>query len=150
MKRRILARFIQDSLEAGGLPCSPEAVELLMMIAAHESGGFRYVRQTGGTAVSLYQIEPVALMEIQRYMGVRPEKFKSVQALEVAPFEALIYDQRLATQAARVYLMRIEEPLPKAGDVEGMARYCKKYWNTEAGKASAMKYATDYTVHVDV
>ena len=144
----IFRQFIRKTLQDAKLPCSVDAVELLLMIAAHESQGFRFVQQSVGPALSLYQLEPVAMVEVQRYMGTRPEKFGHLYKLRAASFELLNFDQAMATQAARIYLMRLPDKLPDRTDVDGMARYAKEHWNTASGKATAAKYASDYQIYV--
>ena len=137
-------RFVQTVLTDAGLPASPAAVELLTMIAAHESGGFLYVRQISGPALGLYQMERPAFRDVQRYIAVRPERFGHLIDLEDVTFPYLNFDQRLATQAARIYLMMEPEPLPHPDDCVGLARYCKTHWNTPAGKATEDDYLSDF------
>ena len=52
----VLRAQVRQSLLMYGLPCSESAITLLVMVAAHESGGFRYVQQIGGPALGLFQI----------------------------------------------------------------------------------------------
>ncbi len=127
---------------------SPEAEKLLLMIAAHESAGFRYRKQVGGPALSYFQIEPDTLDDLyNNYLVYRadkqalldrfwPEHMKYLDALEKV--------DAYACAAARLILWRVQEPLPEVGDDAGMARYAKRYWNTQAGKATAEKYLEDY------
>ena len=49
------------------LPDSESAIRLLCMIAAHESGGFRFTKQIRGPAVSLFQIEPASFRDVCNY-----------------------------------------------------------------------------------
>ena len=65
---KLFTAYVQAVLESFQLPATPAAVQLLSMIAAHESGGFRYVKQMGnGPAKGLLQMEPVGLLEVVRY-----------------------------------------------------------------------------------
>lgn len=40
------------------IPYTEEAVDLLMMTAAHESNGCSYIKQINGPALGVYQMEP--------------------------------------------------------------------------------------------
>ena len=44
----------------------------------------------------------------------------------------------------RVYLLRIAEALPAELDVQGQARYWKKYYNTELGRGTVEEYIASY------
>ena len=141
------SRYVKNTLQDAALPASDSAVELLVMIAAHESGGFQFVRQIKGSALGLYQMENPALLDVQRYIAVKPRSLGHLQDYTTVPFEFLNYDQQFATVAARIYLMMKPERLPEFDDVEGMGVYAKKYWNTSLGKATAHKYASDYQLY---
>ena len=39
------------------------------------------------------------------------------------------------------------EALPEEQDIEGLARYAKKYWNTDEGKATWEDYFNAYCEH---
>lgn len=119
---------------------SPAVVELMCMIVAHESMQGRYRRQVGGPALSLFQIEPPTHNDIWQNgpgIKVRAKRFGIVQ--NVASLEA---DDRYAIFVARHHLMRDPNPVPTTP--EDMARYCKSYWNTASGKATAEKYLKDW------
>lgn len=139
------ACYTQAILEHYRLPASPAVVRLLVMIAAHESGGFRYVQQMNdGPAKGLLQMEPVGLDEVRRYMMLRPEKFEEVPNPYGVRLEQLVFNTELALCYARAFFMAKPEALPDVDDIEGLARYAKKYWNTSAGKATWEDYANAY------
>lgn len=119
---------------------SPEAVELLAMICAHESSGGKYRRQIGGgPALGIFQMEPVthnSIWDNSDTIHARAERFgikRNLSQLEV--------DDRYAVFVARHYLAMDKNPLPKTP--EEMAKYCKSYWN-RTGKATPEKYLADY------
>jgi hypothetical protein len=60
----------------------------------------------------------------------------------------MVVDVEFAAAFARVYLYTFPEPLPHADDLDGLARYAKQYWNTEAGKATPEKYLADFKRYV--
>ncbi|AMO55986.1 hypothetical protein [Endozoicomonas montiporae] len=139
------AFYVQTVLQLYQLPCNKAVIRLLAMIAAHESGGFRYVQQmNNGPAKGLLQMEPVGLMEVQRYLRLRPEKFEEMPKAEALFPDMLVFDAAIAIACARVFFMAKPEPLPHADDIEALARYAKKHWNTEFGKATWQDYADAY------
>ena len=142
------AFYVQTVLQMYQLPFSGAAVRLLAMIAAHESGGFRYVQQMGnGPAKGMLQMEPIGLEEVQRYMTLRPWKFREMLDPEMFSLDDLIFNTDLAIAAGRIFFMAKPEPLPSMDDIEGLAKYAKKYWNTESGKATWEDYANAYREH---
>ena len=150
-------------------PPTPEyatnAKALLMMTAAHESGGFHYRRQGGYSpystsgAFGLFQLEWISISSSLDYLDRRTElKDHCLEYLEPYGFHNAILDRR----AKGAILNILQQPagdalgcmfarvhyLPKRGKIpdtlEGMAKYAKKYYNTEAGKATAEKYLDAY------
>ena len=136
---------IERALQRFNLPDSESAVRLLLMIAAHESGGFMYNRQKGGPALGLFQMEPATYSHVIEYLK-RSGNFPGIS--RSLPAERMLIDAEFAAGIARVYLWTFPEPLPPADDLQALAAYAKKYWNTEAGAASAEKYLTDFKRHV--
>ena len=128
------------------IPYSEEAVDLLMMTAAHESNGCSYIKQINGPALGVYQMEPSTEADIwDNYLefntgienfilyllGDRGMGYAGVS-------EALITNLLYATAMVRVHYYRVPEALPNT--LEGLAAYAKKYYNTELGKATAEDY----------
>ena len=141
----LFAFYVQTILQSYRLPASQAAVQLLAMIAAHESGGFRYVQQmNNGPAKGLLQMEPIGLAEVKRYMRLRPEKFTQLPAPEMLMLDSLVFDTEWAVACARVFFMAKPEPLPAMDDVEGLAKYAKQHWNSDSGKATWEDYAEAY------
>ena len=131
---------IIQALDHYGLPASESAVKLLCMIGAHESAQFLYNKQVNGPALSPFQIEPASYLDVCEYANRKlymPDDLPS-------PAERLIFDFRFATGIARVFLLRIPEPLPAKHDLRLMAIYAKKYWNTLLGKATPDMYLSAY------
>ena len=141
----VIRGAIERAMERFNLPDSESAVRLLLMIAAHESGGFHYCKQIKGPALGLFQMEPFTYQATIDYLD-RTGKFPALTRRFKA--ERMIVDAEFAAAFARVYLYQFPEPLPDADDLEGLARYAKQYWNTEAGKATAEHYLTAFKRHV--
>ncbi len=135
---------IETGLEKYQLPSSDSAVTLLLMIAAHESGGFTYCKQLNGPALGLFQMEPDTFDFVMGYIA-RTGKFTTLQNTQC---ENMVTYADFAAAIARVYFWTFPEALPNADDLMGLAEYAKKYWNTSEGKATAEKYYNDYNRYV--
>ena len=124
---------------------SDHCVELLAMIAAHESLGGKHRRQIGGgPALGIFQIEPVthnSIWDNSDTIKSRAARFGIKE--DVNRLEA---DDRYSIWVARHYLAMDVNPLPKTP--EAMAAYCKSYWN-RTGKATPEKYLNDYRAWQD-
>lgn len=118
----------------------PECVELLCMIAAHESGLGKHRKQINGPALSLFQIEPITHDSIW-------DNCDSIKALAkklgiTRNLKSLETDDRYAAFVARCYLLMDKNSVPKS--VCEMGQYAKSYWNSSAGKASPEAYVDAY------
>ena len=121
---------------------SEDAVELLMMIAAHESKLGTYLRQVNGPALGIFQMEPETHDDVWEN-GDSCEANAYLLSYNIE-CELLECDIRYQIFMARQKLFMISEPLPSSDHLNSMADYCKKHWNTELGKASACDYLHDY------
>lgn len=138
-----------DEITKGKVPFSSEAVELLMMTAAHESKLGTYIRQLNGPALGIFQMEPATYYDIDdNFLEYRPDLDKAVIAMApmgTATSEAadeLAWNLKLQIIMARLHYYRVPESLPKTP--EELAQYAKNYYNTSEGKATAEKYLEDY------
>lgn len=122
------------------IPYSDEAVELLLMTAAHESHHGTYLRQIGGgPARGLYGME----LRTEYDTWDNWIEHREVIRLYMKKFTkgSLEYDMKYATLMARFYYRRQPGAIPK--DTKGQAAYAKKYWNTH-GEATEQEYIEDY------
>lgn len=138
---------IEPSLDKlGSRYKSQDAVELLLMIAAHESHLGTYLHQEGGPAVGIYQMEPDTFhdcfVNYVRYNPILENALSNFHQLPM-PYN-MAFDLSYATAMARVQLYRAPDRLPHRTDISGMAAYAKKYWNTELGKATVEDYEKAY------
>lgn len=142
-----LGRACRDTVVAGlteyNLPTDESGICILCMIAAHESGEFKYTRQLSGPAVTHFQIEPNTYNDLVMYQSKRGLD------LPDPPAEYLIFDGKLAAAYARVFFMRFPEKLPDSTDIKGMSEYAKLKWNTEYGKATPKQYEDAYRKHFE-
>lgn len=142
---------LSSILEIKGF-ASDDAVELLMLTAAQESHLGRYLTQISGPAKGVFQIEPsthgdlfenflqykpILRMAVQSYIGERPSMRESLRT-------------NLAYQVviARLVYYRKSEPIPSRDDIEAMARYWKKHYNTELGKGTVQEAVNNYKRYV--
>lgn len=143
------------------IPYSEEAVDLLMMTAAHESNGCSYVKQINGPALGVYQMEPATHYDIYKNFLKYNPKIKSLlkdftidAGILLQQGEDMVFNLAYATAMARVHYYRVSEPLPerkamaKCVSPESreedylmeLAKYAKWYYNTNLGKATAEDY----------
>jgi len=131
---------------------SASAEELLLGTAVQESG-LRYLRQfDAGPARGVYQIEPATHDDIVgRYLKRKPRIRKRVHALAAAApslIDQLATNFAYTTAIARLRYWMDPEPLPEAEDIDGLAAYWKRIYNTEKGKGKASEFAANYRRHV--
>jgi hypothetical protein len=118
---------------------SESAVELLMLTAACESKLGTYLRQVRGPAMGAFQMEPFTHDDIWKTHG------NKLSALEIdGDSDKLEYDLKYAILMSRMHYLRIPAPLPEAHDVDGLAQYWKKYYNTHLGKGTVAKAKSMY------
>jgi len=125
------------------IPYSEAAVELLMGTAMVESG-LTYLRQLGwGPALGVYQMEPATHDDIwENYLEYNWTTYKLLRGDPDDPRQAneMVGNMNYATTMARIHYYRVSEALPEVGDVECMAHYWKKYYNSVLGKGTVLKY----------
>ena len=138
-------KYVDRAMIEYELPRSEASTTLLCMIAAHESGGFRYCQQIGGPAVSIFQMEPVTFYDVSQYAQRKGYCYKH---LPPHPNE-MIFDFGFAAAMSRIFFLRIPEAIPHEEDLEAISEYAKKYWNTSAGKATPELYLKAYQEHFE-
>ena len=150
----------------GEIPYSESAVDLLMMTAAHESKGGTFLRQVGMEgeegAFGPYQTELATYNDIYKNF-LRHREYLRILIQDISTYAhtngaELINNLAYATAIARVHYYRVSEALPVPPPLDNcidgqhqdslylwdLAKYAKKYYNTEAGKATPEKYYQDY------
>lgn len=132
---------------------SKSAVNLLLLTAAVESDMGSYLKQINGPALGIYQMEPDTYWDIhENFLKYRPDLHEQVSdfslSVDLGGANELAGNLYYSTAMARAHYLRFPEPLPKADDVEGLARYWKKYWNTEKGGGTVEAAIYKYTKYV--
>jgi len=128
---------------------SDDAEEILLMIAAHESGLGMHLRQIGnGPARGVFQIEPATMEDnYQNFIDCRPKLAEQIAAITgcAGPdvFQ-LQYNPIYGAIHARLKLYRSPGKLPDADCRLAMGEYCKLHYNSPGGSATAEKYVADY------
>lgn len=128
---------------------SRDAEELLFAIACHESRKGTYVKQVSGEALGIYQMEKETYFDqFDNFLCFKPElKNKILRILgvhEEPRADRLATDLELATIMCRIFFLRIPEPLPPADDINKIAIYWKKYYNTSLGKGNIEDFVSNY------
>ncbi len=62
----------------------------------------------------------------------------------VPPSDLLVFNLRYATAMCRLQYFRQKEALPGIGDIQGMAAYWKKYYNSKSGKGDEAAFMLNY------
>lgn len=129
---------------------SPAAENLLIGTAAVESG-FMRLRQAGGPALGVFQIEPATHQDVwDNYLAFRPELASEVRSLasqhfyEDDPHRELIGNLFYSCAIARVIYLRAKPPLPHVDDVRALAEYWKAHYNTALGAGHPDQFVQHY------
>jgi len=128
---------------------SADAEEILLMIAAHESGMGKNLQQLGGgPARGLFQVELTTMDDNYVNFILRRDELRR-QILAVAGWvkpndEQLTYNPIYGAIHARIWLYRRPGRLPPAHDLPALAEYAKLHYNSHLGAATPVKYLDDY------
>ena len=118
------------------------------MTACVESDCGEYRKQFGdGPARGIFQMEPATHDDIwNNYLIYRDDLANVIITLadDETTSERLEMDDTYACAMARIHYLRVKEPLPVFHDVEALAKYWKKYYNTELGKGKSSHAVEKY------
>ena len=129
-----------------------KAAENLLLGTAIQESGLRHLRQlSDGPARGFFQIEPATHDDVHDWLRHHEELLSKVTGY-IAPkpslIDQLVTNLAYATAIARLIYWRHLEPLPDANDIEGLAQYWKKYWNTSAGAGTTAQFVLNYKEYV--
>jgi hypothetical protein len=137
---------------------SASARALLMGTAAVESD-LTHVRQIGGgPARGFFQMEPATALDILRWVDGRHPYLRKILGVDPDPLgvgpdidiaELLETADIFAAAMARLHYRRIPAALPDADDVQGLAEYWKRYYNTRLGKGTVAKFVAKFALVAD-
>jgi hypothetical protein len=135
--------IIRPTLKDMGM-WSESAENLLMGTAAQESHLGAYIKQVGkGPALGIYQCEPFTHEDVVKWA-----REKYLGAIVGANHDRLIYDLKYATMICRLHYYRAPKALPEADDIEGMASYWKRFYNSSLGKGKPEEFVRNYERYV--
>ncbi|MBO9493858.1 hypothetical protein J7438_07130 [Thalassotalea sp. G20_0] len=144
---------IQPVLKSIGL-YSLAAENLLLGTAVQESLCGKHLVQVQGPALGIYQIEPDTHDDAwQNYLNFRHELAGKVRGFASSDFDQssenrhqeLVLNLGYATAIARIVYYRKPEALPDdPNDIEALARYWKKHYNTPLGKGTTEEFVRNY------
>lgn len=143
--------IVRPTLNAIGL--WSDAAETLVLGTAIQESRLTYLRQLGGPARGLYQMEPATHDDIwNSFLDYRDDLAHRVSAL-IAPtpdsVDQLETNLVYATAMCRVKYLRASEPLPAADDIDGLGAYWKTNYNTALGKGTPEEWAANYRRFVE-
>lgn len=129
---------------------SEEAALAIMMIVAHESARGHYLKQNGGPALGLGNMEPLTHNETWKHGDSIWTNASALGFIDAEDYcnrahpkpERMNYDLRYAVFMMRQRLFMKKEKLPVS--IFEMSVYLKKHWNSTDGAATKMSYANDY------
>lgn len=157
MKESNMRRLIKEVLEPKGL-YSRNAEELLILTAAAESLGGSYLYQTNGPARGFFQMEPNTERDIlENYVRYKPElrdalkQFISFNVDGTYSYrinDPLTYSLEYQVVMARIHYMRDKFHIPPHTDVEGLASYWKRVYNTYLGKGTVKSAQNKYNEYL--
>lgn len=129
---------------------SDAAAVLVLGTGDVESDLSALVQYNNGPARGLYQMEPTTHDDIWiNWLNASTRKSIKgiVKTLLIPGFsrtEQLVGNLYYATAMCRLHYRRVPKKLPLADDIEGMAFYHKKYYNTFLGKTEPNKSKVDF------
>jgi len=138
---------------------SNSAENLLLLTAAQESHAGTYIKQIGGPALGIFQMEPdthydIWMNYIQYNPGLRTiaNKFSAFDdpLYHENDFafrrnaQQLVWNLNYAVILARIHYYRVPEPLPEYDDVLGLAEYWKQHYNTPLGRGTVKEAVENY------
>lgn len=166
--KQLLEYVVRPVLKATGTH-SLEAEQQLIGTCAAESGGVFIVQLGDGPARGLFQCEPFTHFDIyNNYLRYRDKYLKHalmllpneeaeeiIEALSKTDTElenacdntsmlSLTYNLAYQVMICRIHYLRVSDPLPPAGDIEGMARYWKEHYNTGKGKGDEDHFISNF------
>ena len=131
---------------------SLSAVNLLLGTAAQESRFGTYLMQISGPALGVFQMEPATEEDIWwNYLRFRSELRGRVIQHTLIGFPtppALIWNLAYSIAMARITYYRAPDPLPLPDDIQGLASYWKKIYNTPQGRGRVEEFVRSYKKYV--
>ena len=143
--------IVQPVLRA--LNAYSKAAENLLVGTAVQESRLEYLHQLGGgPARGLYQMEPATHDDIcSNYLAYQPDLRARIDTFVLPQHDRhdqLAWNLAYATAMCRAHYRRVREALPEEDDVDGLARYWKRYYNTEQGAGTVTEFKDKYVRYV--
>lgn len=131
---------------------SPEAENLLLGTAAQESRLGEFLIRLDGSALGIFGMHPDVHDDI-RNNYLRNNPVIGLQALSASGAASywstwMISNLRYAAIFCRLHYLRMPAALPSVDDIEGMARYWKRYYITSQIEATESDFVANYRKYV--
>ncbi len=130
---------------------SEAAEELLVGTALQESLAGTYLEQLGEgiQARGLFQMEENTFYKLHAWYKNRKPMYlerviKTLGYKDFPHIDRLITDLEFAAMMARLLYFHISTALPEATDINGLASYWKKYYNTIHGRGKISEFIEKY------
>ncbi len=145
----LLTGSIKPALLAIGMG-STAAQQLVLGTACGESD-LKYRTQIGGgPALGLFQMEKATHDDIwDNYLKYRTPLSNKVMALlkNTDKHEQLTNNDKYAAAMCRVHYARKPQALPKVNDLDEIAKYWKKHYNTPKGAGTVAKFKKKWQLY---
>lgn len=133
------------------------ADQLVVGTLAQESNG-TYIKQLGkGPAMGLFQMEPATHKDLWlNFIRYRPVLRDALLDMTSDSFDrnydehgwpdhmALVWNNRYAAAMCRAHYIRKPQELPKANDINGLALYWKRHYNTHLGAGTVKEFVKNF------
>ncbi len=145
--RQLVVRPILKEIELWS-----QAAENLLVGTALVESKLYHLKQVGMTppkgGLGVYQIEAATHDDCwEHYLKFNPDlhsRILSIRAPVPSPQRQLVTNLGYATAMARIVYFRKRPALPAPDDIEALAKYWKKHYNTHLGKGTPDKFVRSY------
>lgn len=131
------------------------AAEMLLLGTAAQESHFTYLDQLtpgDGPAYGIFQMEEPTHDDLLTWLARKDHDLWQKCLTTRVPFipnvKQLHGNLYFATALCRIKYWRDPEPLPPTNDLQGVARYYKRVWNTYKGRATIQEFVANYRKYV--
>ncbi|OCH31841.1 hypothetical protein A6E13_16510 [Aliivibrio fischeri] len=155
--KQLTALVVRPTLKKLNLHSS--AAEQLVVGTIYQESRAKYLKQLGsGPALGIIQMEPATYQDIwdnylayKRGLANQVTELASIANLDddMRPDEKeLITNLAFAVAMCRVHYLRKKDALPKAGDIDGLAKYWKDHYNTHLGAGTVEEFKANFPMEI--
>lgn len=153
--RQLRDLIVHPTLAYLGLPGGEVAERLIMGTAAHESTGFRHIRQVGGgPALGLWQMEPRTFADLwDRYLLKSNHEALKLRIHNLCapwpkPVDQLVGNLAFACAMARTLYYSRPFKMPETAAAGELALIYKSHYNSSAGKGRPLDFMRAYREYI--